>query len=146
MDKSTIGGIILALAGILAGLIIEGGKISQVLQPTAAMIVLGGTIGAVMIQFPLSVVLGAAKGLINVFLDRAQEPNSLIKELVGYANKARKDGIVSLDGQLATITGSVPQESADARHRRRRTRGVAQDDGTGARQSGRAWREALASI
>ena len=115
MDKSTIGGIILALAGILAGLIIEGGKISQVLQPTAAMIVLGGTIGAVMIQFPLSVVFGAAKGLINVFLDRAQEPNSLIKELVGYANKARKDGIVSLDGQLATIQGPIPQESADAR-------------------------------
>ena len=103
MDKSTIGGIILALAGILAGLIIEGGKIAQVLQPTAAMIVLGGTIGAVMIQFPLSVVFGAAKGLVNVFLDRGQEPNALIKELVGYANRARKEGIVSLDGQLATI-------------------------------------------
>ena len=103
MDKSTIGGIILALAGILAGLIIEGGKISQVLQPTAAMIVLGGTIGAVMIQFPLPVVLGAAKGLVNVFLDRGQAPDALIKELVGYANRARKDGIVSLDAQLATI-------------------------------------------
>ena len=103
MDKSTIGGIILALAGILAGLIIEGGKISQVLQPTAAMIVLGGTIGAVLIQFPLSVALGAAKGLVNVFLDRGQAPDALIKELVGYANRARKDGIVSLDAQLATI-------------------------------------------
>ena len=52
MDKSTIGGIILALAGILAGLILEGGKIAQIIQPTAAMIVFGGTIGAVMIQFP----------------------------------------------------------------------------------------------
>jgi chemotaxis protein MotA len=85
VDKSTIGGIILALAGILAGLIIEGGKIAQVVQPTAAMIVLGGTIGAVMIQFPLPVVFNAAKGLVNVFLDRGQEPHSLIKELVGYA-------------------------------------------------------------
>ena len=103
MDKSTIGGIILALAGILAGLIIEGGKIAQILQPTAAMIVLGGTIGAVMIQFPLSIVFNASKGLVNVFLDRGQEPNSLIKELVGYANKARKDGIVSLDTQLGSI-------------------------------------------
>jgi len=103
VDKSTIGGIILALAGILAGLIIEGGKIAQVLQPTAAMIVLGGTIGAVMIQFPLSIVFNATKGLVNVFLDRGQEPNSLIKELVGYANKARKDGIVSLDTQLGSI-------------------------------------------
>ncbi len=104
MDKSTIGGIVLALAGILAGLVIEGGKITQILQPTAAMIVLGGTIGAVMIQFPLSVAIGAAKGLINVFLDRGQEPTALIKELVGYAYRARKEGIVSLDTQLATIS------------------------------------------
>jgi len=41
VDKSTIGGIFLALGGILAGLLLEGGKITQILQPTAAMIVLG---------------------------------------------------------------------------------------------------------
>jgi chemotaxis protein MotA len=103
VDKSTIAGIILALAGILAGLIIEGGKIAQIIQPTAAMIVLGGTIGAVMIQFPLSIVLGAAKGLVHVFFDRGQDPNKLIKELVGYANHARKEGVVSLDSKLAGI-------------------------------------------
>ena len=103
VDKSTIGGIILAVAGILAGLILEGGKIAQILQPTAAMIVFGGTIGAVMIQFPLPIVIGAAKALVHVFFDRRQDPNQLIKELVGYANRARKEGIVSLDTQLATI-------------------------------------------
>ena len=31
------------IAGIIAGLLIEGGKISQILQPTAALIVFGGT-------------------------------------------------------------------------------------------------------
>jgi chemotaxis protein MotA len=103
VDKSTIGGILLALTGILAGLIIEGGKIAQVLQPTAAIIVLGGTIGAVMIQFPLPTFLGAAKGLVRVFFDRGQEPKQLIKELVGYANRARKEGVVSLDALLPTI-------------------------------------------
>ena len=40
MDKGSIGGVILAIAGIIAGLLIEGGKISQILQPTAALIVL----------------------------------------------------------------------------------------------------------
>ena len=103
MDKSTIVGIFLAVAGILAGLIIEGGKISQIIQPTAAMIVLGGTLGAVMIQFPLSIVWGAVKGLGHVFFEKNQDPHELIKELVGYANRARKDGIVSLDSQLAAI-------------------------------------------
>lgn len=103
MDKSTVAGLFLAITGILAGLILEGGKIAQIIQPTAAMIVFGGTIGAVMIQFPLSVVLGAAKGLVHVFFDKGQDPNKIIKELVGYANRARKEGIVSLDSQLAAI-------------------------------------------
>jgi chemotaxis protein MotA len=103
VDKSTIGGILLATTGILAGLIIEGGKIAQIIQPTAAMIVLGGTFGAVMIQFPLPIVIAAVKGLGHVFLDKGRDPNELIKELVGYANKARKEGIVSLDSQLANI-------------------------------------------
>ena len=106
MDKSTIAGIVLAFTGILTGLLLEGGKIAQILQPTAAMIVFGGTIGAVMIQFPLPVVIGAARGLVHVFFDRGRNPNVLIKELVGYANRARKEGIVSLDSQLGTIKDS----------------------------------------
>jgi chemotaxis protein MotA len=103
VDKSTIGGIFLALGGILAGLLLEGGKISQILQPTAAMIVLGGTIGAVMVQFPLSTVMQAFKGLALVFFDQAAEPKIVIATLVGFANRARKNGIVSLDTELPNI-------------------------------------------
>ena len=49
MDKSSFGGIILALGGIFAGMMLEGGSLRQILQPTAAMIVIGGTVGAVML-------------------------------------------------------------------------------------------------
>ncbi len=103
MDKSTIGGIFLAVGGILAGLLLEGGKIAQILQPTAAMIVLGGTIGAVMVQFPLSTVLEAFKGLAWVFFDKTEDPKQLVAALVGFAQRARKNGIVSLDVELPNI-------------------------------------------
>lgn len=103
MDKSTIGGIVLALGGILAGLLLEGGKIAQILQPTAAIIVFGGTIGAVMVQFPLPVVAQAFKGLTHVFLDRSADPKKQIQDLVRFAMRARKDGIVSLDSELPEI-------------------------------------------
>jgi len=103
VDKSTIAGIFLAIGGIIAGLLIEGGKIAQVLQPTAAMIVFGGTLGAVMVQFPLPIVVQAFKRLAHVFLDKGGDPTVLIKELVGYAQRARKDGIVSLDSELPNI-------------------------------------------
>src|SRR5579862_7947122 len=104
VDKSTFAGIFLAIGGILAGLLIEGGKIAQILQPTAAMIVFGGTIGAVMVQFPLPIVLQAFKRLAHVFLERRHDHSALIKELVAYAQRARKDGIVSLDSELQKIT------------------------------------------
>lgn len=103
MDKSTVGGLFLALGGILAGLLLEGGRVSQILQPTAAMIVLGGTMGAVMVQFPLDTVLQAFKGLASVFFDQAADPKALIATLVGFANRARKNGIVALDLDLPDI-------------------------------------------
>ena len=58
MDKASIGGVFLAIAGIVAGLLIEGGNLGQILQPTAALIVFGGTMGAVLLQFPLTTVAG----------------------------------------------------------------------------------------
>ena len=54
-DFATIGGLILALGGIIAGLIMEGGKIQDIAQITSALIVLGGTMGAVMITTPLPI-------------------------------------------------------------------------------------------
>jgi chemotaxis protein MotA len=103
LDKSSFGGILLAIGGILAGLLIEGGSIAQITQPTAAMIVLGGTIGAVMLQFPLSVVLASAGRVSHVFFERGKDPHKIIAEIVRYADKARKDGIVSLDRELDKI-------------------------------------------
>ena len=103
MDKSSLVGIFLALGGILVGLLLEGGKIAQILQPTAAMIVFGGTFGAVMLQFPLRVIVAAFKRLARVFVNNVKNPQELIAEIVGYAHKARKDGIVSLDADLENI-------------------------------------------
>ena len=93
----------LAVGGILLGLSLEGGKIGQILQPTAALIVFGGTIGAVLVQFPLSVVLSAFASLAHVFLEHGDDPLLVVKEMVGYAQKARKEGIVSLDAEVEKI-------------------------------------------
>jgi chemotaxis protein MotA len=103
VDKSSLGGIVLALGGIIAGLLLEGGNFRQILQPTAAMIVFGGTIGAVMLQFPLSVVLQAVRRLGSVFVTPKQNTQATIQRLLQYAQKARREGIVSLDAALAEI-------------------------------------------
>jgi chemotaxis protein MotA len=103
MDKASVGGVILAIVGIVAGLLIEGGNLGQVLQPTAALIVFGGTMGAVLVQFPLTTVLSAFRNLVRVFRAQRKQNDKLIRLLVGFANKARRNGVVSLDADLATI-------------------------------------------
>ena len=103
MDKSSIGGVFLAIAGIVAGLLIEGGNVGQILQPTAALIVFGGTMGAVLLQFPLPTVVAAFRNLGHVFSAPRKQNLDLIKLLVSFANKARRNGVVSLDADLPAI-------------------------------------------
>jgi chemotaxis protein MotA len=103
MDKSSIIGIVVAVTGIVAGLLIEGGSIGQILQPTAALIVFGGTLGAVMLQFPMATVLGAFRKAIQVFVGRKKDADEALKQMIDFANKARRSGIVSLDQDLNRI-------------------------------------------
>jgi chemotaxis protein MotA len=56
-----------------------------------------------MLQFPLSTVLAAFRSLVRVFFERRRDGQAVIREIVGYAQKARKEGIVSLDRDLENI-------------------------------------------
>lgn len=103
MDKSSIGGVLLAVVGILAGLVMEGGNLGQILQPTAAFVVLGGTLGAVLLQFPLNTVIAAFRSLGHVFAAPTKQNDDLIQLLLNFANKARRNGLVSLDADLKSI-------------------------------------------
>lgn len=104
MDKATFGGIVLAVGGIIAGLLLEGGRLSQIMQPTAAMIVFGGTLGAVLIQFPLREAIAAGASLMQVFAEPRFDPQQAIQNLVVLAIKARRQGIVSLDEDLESMS------------------------------------------
>ncbi len=103
LDFATIGGLAVALGGILGGLVLEGGSITDVAQHTAAFIVLGGTLGAVMVTTPTNVLIGAVRKLRLVFFDPAGPPTEVIEEIISYATKARKNGIVSLEQDAENI-------------------------------------------
>ncbi|HSZ18209.1 MAG TPA: flagellar motor protein [Candidatus Acidoferrum sp.] len=103
MDIGTIMGLLVAAGAILLGLMLEGGQIAQILQPTAALIVFGGTFGAIMVQFPVRVVLAAFRSLATIFFVPKSDPLGTIQEIVAIAHKARREGIVSLDRDLDKI-------------------------------------------
>ena len=110
-DIATLGGLLLAAGGILGGLVLEGGKLTDIAQVTALMIVLGGTLGAVMVTTPLSTLIRATKCLGAVFFEHAQAPAEVIEEIIGYATKARKNSIISLEADLPNIADPFLQKA-----------------------------------
>jgi chemotaxis protein MotA len=103
MDLATLLGLVVALVGILLGQWLEGGSILQILQPTAAFIVIGGTVGATMIGFPLPTFLRSLSDLMHLVKDDTVRPNEVIDDIVKFATKARRDGIISLEQEANGI-------------------------------------------
>lgn len=90
-------GIAVALIAILAGNALEGGHIGSIVGGPAALIVLGGTIGAVIVQYPFATISGALKAAGGTFKKPAHTPGKVVDEIVEYANRARRDGILALE-------------------------------------------------
>jgi chemotaxis protein MotA len=103
VNKGTLSGIAIAFAGIAVGLYLDGGKVGQMIQPTAALIVFGGTFGAVLVQFPFSLVMQAARQLKEIVFPAKDPAAQLIEDLMRYAMRARRNGLVSLDAELEFI-------------------------------------------
>ena len=83
-------GLLLALAAILGGNIIEGGHPSALLDLPAFLIVIGGTVGAALTQFPFSVVgktFKRFKWLISPLRLDMLEQAQLLETLAGNARR-----------------------------------------------------------
>jgi chemotaxis protein MotA len=104
VDITSIIGIVLGVTAIVGGALLEGLHLGAITQPTAAIIVLGGTIGATTLSFPLRVILGAGKASVKAFLEPKTKNASVIAEIIGYANKARKDGLISLESMISNAS------------------------------------------
>ena len=104
MDIATIVGLVLAIAGILGGQALEGGKIESIIQGTAALIVIGGTFGALFVQFPLPVVIESFKSVVKAFTDSKVNHRATIDEIIKFANKARKEGLISLESSIKSAS------------------------------------------
>jgi chemotaxis protein MotA len=103
IDRSTVIGLLTAVCGVTAGLLLDGGKISQILQPTAALIVIGGTLGAVMVQFPWHTLRTTLKELRHVLFEETPLQPERVEELVSWCMQARRHGLLALDPHLDDI-------------------------------------------
>jgi len=107
VDLTSVIGIFLGAGMILLGQAIEGGKLAALLQLTAAMIVFGGTAGAVVVSFPGEDLMSAMTELKTVFLGVNVNFDKIIAEIIGYAMKARKEGVIVLEKEAKNASDSI---------------------------------------
>src|SRR4051812_49228752 len=98
MEIMTLAGIGLALAAILGSFVMDGGQIPALIHPNAMILILGGTLGAAMTGFTMKDMTGIPKVLIKAFMPGPPaEPAEAIQQMVHFADRARRDGLLALE-------------------------------------------------
>ncbi len=110
MDITTFLGPAIALLGIVGGMLLEGGHLSALIQPTAFIIVAGGTLGATLASFPLEHVIQTLKALIIVISPPKSDHEKTISELTELCQFARKNGIMALESKAKAHTDAFTRK------------------------------------
>lgn len=96
MDLGTVVGLVLTLA-LLFGAMAMGVGIGPYIDIPSVLIVFGGTAGVLLIGFKME----QMKSLTKIFMIAIKPPQediaALIKKMVEYSTKARRDGILALE-------------------------------------------------
>lgn len=124
MDLATIIGLVIAIAGILVGYILEGGNPMHLVGPTAFLIVIGGTVGAAAIGVTMDDLKNLPKLLMKAFKSPPDRKQELLDELVELAELARRDGLLALENRqiedpflkrsmMLVVDGTDPETTRD---------------------------------
>lgn len=103
MDILSIVGIVVAIGTVLAGQILEGGTVGSLLQVAAFLIVIGGTAGAVMLQNPRRTFVEGVRLAGWIVRPPQADFQAAIDRTVEWAQLARRDGMLALEDQLASV-------------------------------------------
>lgn len=102
MDIATFIGLVMGVL-LLGTAMFSKASVETFVDLPSVAIVMGGTAAALLISFPLKKVLNLIKVTKNAFFSETQSAKQLITDLVQYAEIARRDGILSLEGMTETI-------------------------------------------
>ncbi len=100
MDLASIVGFILGAGGIIFGNFLQGSTVMQLIDPIGLVIVLLGTMGATIAGNSVSSLKRAISSIKEVFFSDKVDYEGTILELINYAAKARKNGVLALESDI----------------------------------------------
>ncbi|QOD05751.1 motility protein A [Pseudarthrobacter sp. BIM B-2242] len=99
MDPATIIGILLAFGAVYAMVNMEGASVSSLLLPAPMILVFGATLAVGLAGSTLKDTLHAFKSVPAAIKGKSANPMDTVEELVSLAEKARSEGLLSLEGE-----------------------------------------------
>jgi chemotaxis protein MotA len=103
-------GILIACVGISMGATMEGTNVAVVLNVPAILIVLVGTLGASIAACGLQVHMKLPQLFKKAIMPEDLDLVGRVNEIVGYAEKARRDGLLALDEAVKDINDPFTQK------------------------------------
>lgn len=100
MDKISVLGLVLGIAAIIGGQVLEGGHVGSLSQPTALLIVLGGTMGAVMLQSPYATFIRGLRMMAWVWYPPVVNNPQLIRQITNWSQVSRREGLLALENAI----------------------------------------------
>ncbi|MCB9846181.1 MAG: motility protein A [Phycisphaeraceae bacterium] len=100
MDIGTIVGLVIGVGAMLLSVIMGGGDLGGFVDVASIIVVFGGTGGAILIAFPLGRVFKVHKIILKAVFTKPVDAISAIKDLVRFAEIARREGILALENVI----------------------------------------------
>lgn len=111
--SSTLIGLILGFASVVGTIMIEGGNPLSYINPAASIIIVGGTMAAGIISFSLAEVFLIPKYILKAMFPPKNDFEGLIGILVTFSEKARREGILSLEEDVEEIEDELLRKGVE---------------------------------
>ena len=114
-------GIVIVLAAVIGGFLMEKGHIMILVQPAEFLILVGAAIGTLLVANPMHIIKGVVAGLMGVLKGSKFDKNrylSTLKMMYQFLNKVRKEGLLSVEMDVekpkeSTVFKAYPEFLAD---------------------------------
>jgi len=96
-------GIVIVFGCVIGGFLMEHGNLRVLIQPSELLTIGGAAVGTVLIANPLHILKQIAGGIGGVFIGSKYTKKAYLeslKTLYDLLNKARKDGLMALEGDV----------------------------------------------
>lgn len=111
LDVWMLAGVLIAIAGTIAGIKSTGVNLGYFFQPAGALIVVGGTFGIALVTTPRISLRHSVRRVMGLLRSHTVDREALIEEIISYARLVRIRGLISIDHVIESSNHSFLRDS-----------------------------------